>query len=86
MQVGLMSGADKDAPVPMSAVIARELEILGSHGMPAQGYAAVFEMIRAGKLRPRQLVHRTVPLEAAPAELAGMTQFNTLGATVIDRF
>jgi alcohol dehydrogenase len=81
-----MVAEDRNAAVPMSAVIARELEILGSHGMPAHDYAAVFEMIRAGKLRPKQLVRKTVALEQAPTELEAMTDFHSLGTTVIDRF
>ena len=81
-----MVGEHRDTAVPMSAVIARELEILGSHGMPAHAYGAVFEMIRAGKLQPRKLVNKTIPLEQAPAELEAMIRFNSLGTTVIDRF
>jgi alcohol dehydrogenase len=81
-----MLAADREALVPMSAVIARELEIIGSHGLAAHSYEAVFEMIRAGRLRPRQLVRKTVPLDQAPAELQAMSRFNGVGITVIDRF
>lgn len=86
IQAGLMLGDDRDAPVPMNVIIAKELEILGSHGMQAHAYGAVFEMIRAGRLQPKQLVRKTITLEQAPAELEGMGRFNSLGATVIDRF
>jgi alcohol dehydrogenase len=86
VQVGLMLAAEREAVVPMNLVIARELEILGSHGMAAHQYGAVFEMIRAGTLQPRLLVKKTVALDQAPAELEAMGRFNTLGATVIDRF
>lgn len=86
VQVGLMLANDRDALVPMHQVIAKELEILGSHGMPAHDYGAVFGMILDGKLDPRRLVHKTIPLDQAPAEFDAMSQFNTLGATVIDRF
>ena len=86
VQVGLMLADDRDASLPMNLVIARELEILGSHGMPAHAYIEVFDLIRAGSLQPKLLVGRTVALDEAPAELAAMSQFNSLGATVIDRF
>lgn len=86
VQVGLMVADDSNAPVPMNLVIARELEILGSHGMPAHSYGAVLEMIRAGTLQPQKLVSKTVGLEQAGAELEAMSGFNTLGVTVIDRF
>jgi alcohol dehydrogenase len=86
VQVGLMLANDRDAPVPMNLVIAKELEILGSHGMPAHAYGQVFAMISAGRLEPKKLVHKTVPLAQAPVELAGMGQFHGVGATVINRF
>lgn len=86
VQVGLMLAEDRDAALPMNLVIARELEILGSHGMPAHAYGAVFELMRAGKLHPELLVHKTIPLEEAPAELEAMGGFAGVGATVIARF
>jgi alcohol dehydrogenase len=87
VQVGLMAGDDRDPPLPMHAVIAKELEILGSHGMAAHAYAEMFAMIRAGKLQPLRLVRRTIALTDAPEALAGMGQFRGVtGVTVIDRF
>jgi alcohol dehydrogenase len=81
-----MLAEDRNALLPMNLVIAKELEVLGSHGMPAHDYGTVFEMILAGKLDPKRLVHKTIALDQAPAELEAMSHFNTLGATVIDRF
>jgi alcohol dehydrogenase len=86
VQVGLMLAEDQEALIPMNLVIARELQLLGSHGMPAHAYDGVFEMIRAGSLQLKLLVRKTVALEQAPAEIEAMSQFNTLGATVIERF
>lgn len=86
VQVGLMAGADRDPPLPMHAVIARELEILGSHGLPAPAYAALFDLIRSGQLHPERLVRKTVALDEAPAELVALGEFRGVGVTVIDRF
>ena len=86
VQVGLMAGEDRDPPLPMHAVIAKELELLGSHGMAAHAYPRMFDMIRAGMLDPRRLVHKTVSLDEAPAELTAMGEFRGIGVTVIDRF
>ncbi len=86
VQVGLMLADYKDAPVPMNAVIAKELEILGSHGMQAHAYEPMLQMILAHKLNPRALIHKTVTLEESLAELQGMGEFRGLGVTVIDRF
>jgi alcohol dehydrogenase len=86
VQVGLMLAGDREAPLPMAEVIANELEILGSHGMAAHAYGPLLDMIRAGRLRPRQLVRKTVTLDHAPAELMAMGQFHSVGVTVINRF
>ncbi|MGW6011057.1 zinc-dependent alcohol dehydrogenase family protein [Streptomyces sp. NPDC055210] len=69
VQVGLLPD---DPKVPMSRVIGLELELLGSHGMPAHAYPPMLESVRAGLLRPDLLVTSTIPLEAAPAALAAM--------------
>ncbi len=86
VQVGLMLADDRDAPVPMNLVIAKELEILGSHGMQAHEYPPMLEMIRAGKLNPQVLIRKTVSLSESPVELQGMGEFRGIGVTVIDRF
>ena len=86
VQVGLMVGSDQDAPVPLSQVIARELEIVGSHGLQAHEYEPMLAMIRVGTLRPRLLVGRTITLEESPAELRALGAFAVVGVTVIDRF
>lgn len=86
VQVGLMVADYKDALVPMNLVIARELEILGSHGMPAHAYPPMLEMILSGKLDPKKLISKTVTLEASIGELMAMGQFAQIGVSVIDRF
>jgi alcohol dehydrogenase len=84
VQVGLMVGPDAHAPVPMDLVVARELEILGSHGMAAHDYPAMLASIVEGRLDPRRLVGRTISLDAAPAALAAMDEPQpTAGMTVI---
>jgi alcohol dehydrogenase len=72
VQVGLMLGDHAKAPVPMSRILAYELEILGSHGMQAHRYGAMMTMIAAGKLAPQKLVGAHLSLDEAPAALAGM--------------
>jgi len=86
VQVGLLL-ADQRAPqLPMDQVIARELEILGSHGMQAHAYGRMLDMIVANKLRPGMLIGKTVSLEESLRELETMDRFTGIGITVIDRF
>jgi alcohol dehydrogenase len=86
VQVGLLAGDDYRPRLPMEILIGRELEIVGSHGMQAHRYQDMLEMITAGKLEPQRLIGTTVPLEEAPQELQGMTDFGAVGITVIDPF
>lgn len=83
VQVGLMLGDDRDPRVPVHAVIAGELELLGSHGMPAHAWPGLLDLIRRGRLDPRRLVRKTVALEEAGAELAAMGGFGGVGIAVI---
>jgi alcohol dehydrogenase len=86
IQVGLMLGDDSTPPVPMGRVISHELEILGSHGMQAHRYGAMFEMIAAGRLKPADLVGRKITLAQSIDALMGMDRFEGAGVTVVTEF
>ncbi len=86
VQVGLTLGSETDPPIPMSLVIGRELEILGSHGMPAHEYGPMLRMVQDGKLTPQKLIQRQVSLEEACEILPKMDSFPGTGVVVIDRF
>jgi len=86
VQVGLMVANYKDALIPMNLVIAKELEVLGSHGMQAHQYPGMLDMILSGKLEPQRLIGGTVTLEESLSALTSMTDFALTGVYVIDRF
>jgi alcohol dehydrogenase len=86
IQIGLMVGDYKHPAVPMDQVLAKELEILGSHGMQAHRYPEMLAMIKTGRLRPKRLVGRTVSLEESIGILVGMDRFDETGVTVINKF
>lgn len=86
IQVGLMLAEQSTPAIPMSKVIAHELEILGSHGMPAHRYDALFAMIEAGKLKPEKLIGRTITLEQSIDALVNMDKFEGAGVTVVTEF
>ncbi len=86
VQVGLMLGGHNHPAIPMDKVIANELEILGSHGIQAHRYPALFEMIQAGRLHPEKLIGKTIGLADAVRELPEMDNFSGTGVTVITRF
>jgi alcohol dehydrogenase len=86
VQVGLMLGDDAEPPIPMEEVIMRELEIVGSRGMPVTDYPRVFRLIESGRVDLARLVSSTVSLDEASAVLEKMGDFGGVGVTVIDRF
>lgn len=86
VQVGLMLGDHSTPAVPMSRIVAHELEILGSHGMQAHRYDAMMPMILSGKLKPELLVGKEISLEQSIDALISMDRFQGTGTTVVTRF
>ena len=78
VQVGLLP---TDPALPMARVIGWELEILGSHGMPAHAYPELLALVSCGRLEPGRLVTREIGLEAAAHALRHVGE--TPGITVI---
>lgn len=83
IQVGLLLAAEASPRVDMTTVIARELEIVGCHGMATHDYPEMLAEIADGRLDPRWLVSRTIALEDAPAALAEMGLAPRPGTTVV---
>jgi alcohol dehydrogenase len=86
IQVGIMESGQHLVPLPMGKIMARELEILGSHGMQAHRYPEIFALIANDRIRPQKLIGRTIALDDAPAALTEMNSFAGTGITIIDRF
>jgi len=86
IQVGLMLADHASPAVPMDRVLANELEILGSHGMQAYRYDAMFAMMQSGKLTPEKLIGRTITLEQSIDALMTMDGSTATGVTVVTEF
>jgi alcohol dehydrogenase len=86
IQVGIMEAGSHRTAIPIDLVIARELEIIGSHGMQAHRYPEMLEMIKDGHLDPAKLIGKTVSLDEGIGELTNMNSFSALGVTVITEF
>ncbi|WP_134772790.1 alcohol dehydrogenase catalytic domain-containing protein [Ornithinimicrobium flavum] len=85
VQIGLLPPVvvQDRATVPMHVVIAQELQVLGSHGMPAHDYPRLLADIAAGRLEPERFLTRTIGLSEAPQALAAMSGAAAPGVTVI---
>jgi alcohol dehydrogenase len=86
VQIGLLLGKASRPALPMDQVVAKELEILGSHGMQAHRYPAMLEMIRNGKLDPGRLIGRRILLDEVVTALPRMDRDPSVGVTVINSF
>jgi alcohol dehydrogenase len=72
VQVGLLPPAAGRPDVPMERVVARELQLLGSHGMAAHAYPELLGLVTAGRLDPGALVTRELALDDAGEALAAV--------------
>lgn len=86
VQVGLMLADQARPEVPMDLVVARELEIYGSHGIQAHRYGILLGMVAAGKLHPERLITGRLSLADGIDFLQKMDQFPGTGIKVITSF
>jgi len=83
IQLGLMVGTESNPPLPMGEVIAKELQLIGSHGMQAHQYPKMMEWISSGKMSPEKLLGKTITLEESCQALTDLNSFRDTGVTVI---
>jgi alcohol dehydrogenase len=87
VQIGMPLGRHAEPTIPLlELVYSRQISVMGTRGIPAGRFPALFEMIAAGRLDPARLVTRTIALEEAGAALEAMNGYSGAGITVIDRF
>lgn len=86
VQVGLMLADQRHPEIPMDLVIARELEIYGSHGIQAHRYGVLLGMVASGKLHPERLITGRISLAQGVEFLQKMDRFPGTGINVITTF
>jgi alcohol dehydrogenase len=70
----------------MDTVIARELEIVGSHGLGAHDYPQMLDMIESRRIDPGLLLDRELSLDEVPEALISMRDFTGSGIAVVTKF
>ncbi len=85
VQIGLLPPAKigDHATVPMHTVIAREISVMGSHGMAAGAYPRMLADIVSGALDPGRFITRSITLDDTPAALVAMSAGTRPGVTII---
>jgi len=85
IQVGIL-GSENNIEVSTADLIAKEIEIIGSHGMPLADYAIIFDLIASKKIDLSLLIDRTGKLEDVPQEILKMDAYNNSGMVIINQF
>ncbi|HEX6093082.1 MAG TPA: zinc-binding dehydrogenase, partial [Dongiaceae bacterium] len=87
VQIGMPLGRHAEPTVPLlELVYSRQISIMGTRGIPASRFPALFQMIAAGRIAPSRLVTHRISLDEAGAAIAAMNGYTGSGITVIDRF
>ena len=85
IQVGIL-GSENNILISTADLIAKEIEIIGSHGMPIANYDIIFDLIASKKIDPALLIDRTVKLENVHQEMLKMDTYSNSGMVIIDQF
>ncbi len=85
IQVGIL-GSENDITVSTAELIAKEIELIGSHGMPLDDYDIIFDLISSKKINLSLLIDRTVKLEHVHQEMLNMDVYSNSGMVIIDQF
>ena len=85
VRLGISSKEEQgQLPIPADVFVLRELTLVGSLGMQPHHYGDVLKMVEGGKLDPARLVTGTVGLEGVTDVLNSMSEFGTVGVSVVD--
>lgn len=87
VQVGLTSQQEQGlVQLPLDQLVSAEWQVVGSMFAPYPRYPDVFALIERGKLNPSSLITRQVALEDVSSVLQDMTDFKSIGFTMITNF
>lgn len=87
LQLGHTTRVEKgEVALPIDVILLNELLLVGAFGMQGQRFGTMLDMIEAGRLKPGDVVSRTVNLEQASGVLESFGSYDTLGVVVIDEF
>jgi alcohol dehydrogenase len=84
IQVGIL-GTENNIDVSTAELIAKEIEIIGSHGMPLADYDTIFDLISDKKIDLSLLIDRTVKLDDIHQEMLHMDGYSNSGMVIIDQ-
>jgi threonine dehydrogenase-like Zn-dependent dehydrogenase len=87
VQIGLTTAEEGGGiEIPTDLIVRREIDFIGSLGMPAPRYDELFRMIENGSLEPSRVVSETIGIEDISSTLDSMSSFETSGIPVVTAF
>jgi propanol-preferring alcohol dehydrogenase len=87
LQIGLTGARDRGAlQLPVDVMLVQEISFIPSLGCPTSSYRGLLALVASGKLNPKRLVTRCLPVEEASQVLDSMTNFDTVGFNVISQW
>jgi len=85
VQIGMPLGRHATPELPLlELVYSRQITLHGTRGIGAARFAALFDMISAGRLAPERLVTKRISLSGLNAALKTMDGYTVAGVTVVD--
>lgn len=87
LQIGLTNNEENSSlRIPVNKIVGSEIMIVGSLGMQISRLPSMLDMVERDILKPGKLVTNTVSIEEAGNVLKSMSEYNTVGVTVVDRW
>lgn len=86
VQIGMPLGRHATPELPLlELVYSRQITLHGTRGIGADRFAALFDMISAGRLDPERLITKRIGLSGLNEALHAMDSFQGYGVTVVDQ-
>ena len=87
VQIGMPVGAHSTVALPLLDLIySRQIQLAGSRGLSADGFAPLMQMIAAGQIDASKLISAEIALGDVGAALKQMDQFSGAGVSIITDF
>lgn len=85
VQIGLPVGEHAVPTIPLlEAVYSRQISIIGTRGIAARRFPALFELITSGRVCPERLITRRIGLTDVGEAIAAMDRYQGVGVTVME--
>lgn len=87
VQIGMPLGSHAAPTVPLlELVYSKQISIMGTRGIAASRFRALFDLIKGGAIDPSRLISSRISLDEVGGVLASMNDYKGAGIVVIDRF